>query len=1007
MSVNTKSYKDHYRRLLYNGVDTKLFFEELSKHVSIGNGEKVTLLLDILKKERKLKLLANYRANEGESILHVAAKFNQSSEIIETLIKTCPELMTTARRESEEYHGQTALHIAIAKGNVDAVETMLSEILNLSQNLKNALLHQLATGFKFVNTVMMGELPLSVAALTFNQEMIVALLQNGAELERRNTKGDTVFHTLIRYAAIYPEHVPNILVTMNFLYSQSTEQIGNLGKDAPFLSMEYDHNDYSYIWFIPNNDDLNALQLAATLSQAEMFDLIMNLPKVYSFLNNHDGLFDRKLIDITDIDTVTIEKWSKQQQIKETRMQRHTAPTDADGISRHKFMNKTTSCSPFDLCKRETRKSILEIMFDIKSDAAFDFIQLHTVRQIIKTKWLFYRRFYYGWMLFHLAFMIVLTVYSVLRADDIVPSAGTNQTTVTPETRPHHRNTFLDVYRYLYLVVGVLYFFQEVFHLLFRVKAWDLVQLLNVLHNGSYRIILLLFSLSLVIDFILCQSLSSYENYSLVIALITGWWFTIFFLRAQKKFSFFTVMIQKVIFGDMLRFSIIISLALISFTAGIYMAFKGAALSDDEAEDLGSYGATMLLLFQLMLGLGDIEALYKARQPWMAVTLFVVFVLLTYVLMFNALIAMMSQTCTLVSQNRNVQWRVQQLSIITFFEGIFPSCMQKMVGTEKFIKRYNPSLKQVIEEKRYFLDVSSLHIEYANAEDIYSVKRKLQTTYFRDHMNFSPYPHFDLTMQTPRPAYTYFNPQNYLHRDGNQSFRGTDIVITPAPIQSPTSYKDGSPVIQRNKPDPERNPSGSSPNRKEYQSDGEKPNSGQRKSKKKPKKKRIEPEGDNNMSFDDNNPDVSHFHLNYGDLDHLDIPERFPKSHAQMIKPQLMRQESRRRYHSENSLIDTHIENQHQQVLSNTHIGGVPLQYEVNNVYGGGAQVQQPVVPMQQPVAALQQPIRNVQMAAQQIQQPQQPIRRVQMSVPHVSSIANQNQGQGALDIGVIADSYM
>ena len=995
MSANTKSYKDHYRRLLYNGVDTKLFFEELSKHVSIGNGEKVGLLLDILKKERKLKLLANYRENEGESILHVAAKFNKSSEIIGTLVKTCPELMTTARRESEEYHGQTALHIAIAKGNVDAVETMLSEILNLSQNLKSALLHQLATGFKFVNTVMMGELPLSVSALTFNQEMIIALLQNGAEMERRNTKGDTVFHTLIRYAAIYPEHVPNVMATLNFLYSHSTEQIGNLGKDAPFLSMEYDHNDYSYIWFIQNNDDLNALQLAATLSQAEIFDLIMNLPKVYSFLNNHDGLFDRKLVDITDIDTVTIEKWSKQQQLKENKMQRHTAPTDADGVSKHKFANKNTSCSPFDFCKRETRKSILEIMFDIKSDAAFEFIQLHTVRQIIKTKWLFYRRFYYGWMLFHLAFMIVLTVYSVLKADDIVTSADTNQTSVNPETRSHHRKTFLEVYRYIYLVVGVMYFFQEVLHLLFRVKAWDLVQLLNVLHNGSYRIILLLFSLSLIIDFILCQSLTNYENYSLVIALITGWWFTVFFLRAQKKFSFFTVMIQKVIFGDMLRFSIIISLALISFTAGIYMAFKGAlTLSEDEAEDLSSYGATMLLLFQLMLGLGEIDALYKARQPWMAVTLFIIFVLLTYVLMFNALIAMMSQTCTLVSQNRNVQWRVQQLSIITFFEGMFPSCMQKMVGTEKFIKRYNPSLKQVTEEKRYFLDVSSLHIEYANAEDIYSVKRKLQTTYFQDHMSFSPHPHFELTMQTPRPVYSYYTPQNFLNRDGNQSFRGTNILFTPAPINSPTGNNDRSPLLQRNKSELERNPSGSSPNRKGYHSDGEKPNIGQKKLKKKVKKKRVEPEGDINMSFDDQNPGLSHFHLNYGDLDHLDVPERFPKTQPQFVRPQYARQESRRRYHSENSLTDTHIdaENQQQQQMSNTHIGGAPLQHhEMNNIYGGGA-------PMQQP-------IRNIQVGG--AQQLQQPIKRVQMPVHHVSSIANKNQGQGALDIGVIADSYM
>ena len=965
MSANTKSYKDHYRRLLFNSPDTHQFFEEFSKNVSLGNGEKVNFLLDILRKERKLKLLANYRENEGESILHVAAKFNQSSEIIGTLVRACPELMTTARRESEDYHGQTALHIAIAKGNVEAVETMLSEILNLSQNLKAALLHQLATGIKFVNTVMMGELPLSVAALTFNQDMIIAILQNGAEMERRNTKGDTVFHSLIRYAAIYPEHISNVLATLAFLDNHTSEQNNIFRRDAPFLSMEYDHNDSSYIWFMENNDDLNALQLAATLSQPEIFEFIVNLPKVYSFLNNHDGLFDRKLIDITDIDTVATENWSKQQQLRETRLQRHIAPTDADGVSKHKFSNKNTSCSPFDLCRREKRKSIMEIMFDIKSEAAFEFIQLHTVRQIIKTKWLHYRRFYYGWMLFHVLFMIVLTVYSVLRADDIVVQYDSSPTTTVSQTHvnssdSHHRTTFLVVYRYIYLIIGIIYFFQEVLHLMFRVKTWELDQLVNVLHNSSYRIILLLFSLSLIVDFILCQAVSSYENYSLVIALITGWWFSIFFLRAQKKFSFFTVMIQKVIFGDMLRFSIIISLALVSFTAGIYMAFKGSLnLSAEASEDLNSYGSTMLLLFQLMLGLGDISSLYQARQPWMAMTLFIIFVLLSYVLMFNALIAMMSQTCMLVSQNRNVQWRVQQLSIIMFFEGIFPSCMQKMVGTEKYVKRFNPNIKQVTEEKRYFLDVSSLHIEYANAEDIFSVKRKLQTSFFPDYNNYSYHPQFELTMQTPRPFYTPYPPINFYNNVGNQSYRGKDITIAPAPILSPTSNNEKSPGLRRSKTKPELPESSRSPVRRGYQSDGENQNNKIYKSKRKNRRKRIEPEGDINLSFEDQKPGPSHTHIGHSNANYLDVPDQFPR-----VEPQFVTHDSpsRRRYHSENSLIDTHI---------------------------GGAQLQQ-----QQLIGGAQ--------------QQQQPIRRVQMPVQQVMPAApNHIQGNGALDIGIISDSYM
>jgi hypothetical protein len=49
-----------------------------------------------------------------------------------------------------------------------------------------------------------------------------------------------------------------------------------------------------------------------------------------------------------------------------------------------------------------------------------------------------------------------------------------------------------------------------------------------------------------------------------------------------------------------------------------------------------------------MLGLGDIEFLNQARIPGLAIALYVIFVILTYVLLINSLIAMMSQTCAVV-----------------------------------------------------------------------------------------------------------------------------------------------------------------------------------------------------------------------------------------------------------------------------------------------------------------------------------------------------------------------
>ncbi|KAK3605262.1 hypothetical protein CHS0354_037662 [Potamilus streckersoni] len=684
-----KQYKEYYRRLLFSGGEQpKAFFKELFKMIGLGEMEKCNILLDILQKENQVKQLAHHTENYGESALHVAAKFNQPTEIIKKLIEVCPDLILADRRDSDDYFGQTALHIAIVKKNIDTVETILSELLNNSQTMLNRVLHRSATGFKFANTVMMGELPLSVSALTFNHDMVSTLLQNGAEIDRKNTKGDTVFHTLIRFAAIYPQLLPNVLEMFQFLHEKITEMDTSKNHEDFYIA-EYDHSDQSYIYFIPNNEDLNPLQLCVFLSQPDIFQYLLNLEHVYCFQSDYDGLLDRKLYDVTEIDSLAMRKWVVSQHKKRNRMSRHIAPKDAEGVSNIKFSNRRMNlCYPFGgaCCTVDHKESILEMIFDIKASSALEFIQISTVRNIIKSKWLCYRRYHYIWALFHLLFMILLTVYAVILAETYSNSPTgsiTNSTLSTGTKAPNPNNSIL--------------------------------------------------------------------------------------------------MLQKIIFGDLLRFSVIISTTLISFTAGLYMVFKGAKI---DAGDFDTYFTTMLLLFKLMIGLADIDVLYSARHPWLAVLLFFVFIVLTYILMFNALIAMMSQTCSLVSENRHAQWRIQQLALILFYEDILPRCLTHMVGQEKHINRYDPNLKQVVKEQRYFLDVCSLRTEYAGTEEIYSLKQQLRTESIAALATFGP--KFLFSKRTPTPIFTLNGQRNY----GNISLIDKDFKLPKKRSISPIPEDD-------------------------------------------------------------------------------------------------------------------------------------------------------------------------------------------------------------------------
>ena len=223
-------------------------------------------------------------------------------------------------------------------------------------------------------------------------------------------------------------------------------------------------------------------------------------------------------------------------------------------------------------------------------------------------------------MVFHILFMVTLTAFAVYRSDDY--SEETNSSvvmTIEATTTSPQRNDFISWFKWIYFYVGLFYVLYELFHIIFRVKSYAVKQVASILHNSMYRVILTVFSFCLILDCILTESMESYENGLLIVSLITGWWFVVFFLRAHKKFGFFTVMIHKIIFGDLIRFGLLICLMLIAFSAAVHMTFKGSLTQNKE---LLSYPYTMMLLFKLMMGLGDIEELYEARRPWIAVSLF-------------------------------------------------------------------------------------------------------------------------------------------------------------------------------------------------------------------------------------------------------------------------------------------------------------------------------------------------------------------------------------------------
>lgn len=149
-------------------------------------------------------------------------------------------------------------------------------------------------------------------------------------------------------------------------------------------------------------------------------------------------------------------------------------------------------------------------------------------------------------------------------------------------------------------------------------------------------------------------------------------------------------MIKSGFFEDFLPFALVFLFLLTSFTAIMDMLFRGTGV-----EEFNTFENSFLTMFNLGVGLNDIGVLNKSRIPWLAYTLFVIYVILSFIHLFNALVAVMSQTFYGVHQDRNAYQKYNKLRMIELFEDIF----LVKIGTEKLLF-LNWAKHWIQEEKR-------------------------------------------------------------------------------------------------------------------------------------------------------------------------------------------------------------------------------------------------------------------------------------------------------------------
>lgn len=79
-------------------------------------------------------------------------------------------------------------------------------------------------------------------------------------------------------------------------------------------------------------------------------------------------------------------------------------------------------------------------------------------------------------------------------------------------------------------------------------------------------------------------------------------------------------------------------------------------------------------LFKLTLGLGDLEIQQNSKYPVLFLLLLITFVVLTFVLLLNMLIALMGETVEDISKESEHIWKLQVCLGVWEVLGLKPSC---------------------------------------------------------------------------------------------------------------------------------------------------------------------------------------------------------------------------------------------------------------------------------------------------------------------------------------------
>ncbi|XP_044908848.1 transient receptor potential cation channel subfamily V member 5 [Felis catus] len=531
--------------------------------------------------------------------------------------------------------GETALHIAALYDNLEAAVVLIEAAPEL---VKEPTLCE-----PFV-----GQTALHIAIVNQNVNLVRALLAHGASVSARAT--GMAFRHSPRNLIYFGEH------PLSFAACVGSEEMVRLliEHGADIRAQDSLGNTVLHILVLQPNKTFACQMYNLLLSYDGRRDHLQSLDLV----PNHQGLTPFKLAGVEGNTVMFQHLMQKRKHIQWT-------------------YGPLTS-TLYDLTEIDSwgeDMSFLELVISSKKREARQILDQTPVKELVSLKWKRYgQRYFHILGALYMLYMICFTACCIYRPLKFRLGNRTDPRDNTVLQQKLLQEAYVTQQDKIRLVGELVTIMGAVIILLleipdiFRVGASRYFG--QTILGGPFHVIIITYACMVLVTMVMRLSNMNGEMVPMSIALVLGWCSVMYFARGFQMLGPFTIMIQKMIFGDLMRFCWLMAVVILGFASAFYVIFQ-----TEDPSNLGQfydYPMALFSTFELFLTVIDGPANYEVNLPFMFGIVYFAFTIIATLLMLNLFIAMMGDTHWRVAHERDELWRAQVVATTVMLERKLP-----------------------------------------------------------------------------------------------------------------------------------------------------------------------------------------------------------------------------------------------------------------------------------------------------------------------------------------------